>query len=130
MSESREVDITRWMPFHGLDFFEAVKPYPDYIVAGYLRAIWHYWHHARAEGLPNNQEMLRKICGVEKVEWKEAGAIIFDGDRFFFLGEDDKWHQKRAHAEYRDKFRLAQVNQNRVVKATAASIESRKKNHR
>ena len=60
MSESREVDITRWMPFHGLDFFEAVKPYPDYIVAGYLRAIWHYWHHTRAEGLPNNQEMLRR----------------------------------------------------------------------
>src|ERR1017187_7546239 len=88
-----------YMPFYGDDFFRAIKGHPASISLGYLKAIWHYWSHEHGKGLRDDSEYLRSVCELSKDEWESAQEIIFDNDHFFALGEDGKWHQKRAASE-------------------------------
>ncbi len=108
------------MPLYGADFFDAVRGQPDHIGLGYLKAIWYYWTHTHCEGLRDDQEFLRKVCEVERDDWAEAMAVIFDNDKFFTLDADGTWHQKRAAQEWAK----AKEKYQRKVKQTS---EARKK---
>jgi uncharacterized protein YdaU (DUF1376 family) len=88
------------MPLYGNDFFSAVEGQPDHIALGYMRALWRYWNHYHCKGLPDNNDLLRRICQIEKDDWFEAKGVIFDNDKFFILGEDLMWHQARADEEW------------------------------
>lgn len=110
------------MPFFGLEFFQAVEGYPDSVALGYMRAVWHYWHHEHCGGLPDDDDFLMRLCRIDRVEWVRAKSIIFG--RFFNL-ERGKWHQKRAreiHEKIQNQY-MARVNQTRA--ATAARMENR-----
>ena len=56
---------TSYLPLFGNDFFEAIAGYSDTVGLGYLRALWHYWSHTTCEGLPDDDEYLRRICCVD-----------------------------------------------------------------
>lgn len=85
-----------FIPFYGDDFFQAVEGLEDLIVVAYLRAIWHYWSHNHCAGLRDDQEFLRRLCRVDRSDWERVASVIFDNGKFFTMGEDGLWHQKRA----------------------------------
>ena len=90
-----------YMPFYGNDLIQATERLSDAAFRAYVKAIWNYWSDTHATGLPDNDRMLYQICGKPD-GWDEVKAEIFGGNGYFFLGEDEKWHQKRAgilHAE-------------------------------
>lgn len=90
-----------FIPLYGRDFFDAVDGHDDRVAMGYLRAIWNYWNVTKCEGLEDNSERLRKICRIDAEHWEKDREIIFDNEKFFTLGEDGKWHQKRAASEWK-----------------------------
>ena len=90
---------TAYLPFYGNDFFESVAGHPSNITAGYLRALWHYWNHTGCEGLPDDDDYLRRICCCDAVEWEQVRAVLFD-NRYLFRLEDGLWHQPRCRAEF------------------------------
>lgn len=69
---------------------------------GYLRALWHYWHQTHCTGLKDDSEFLRGVCEIDSTEWDAAFNVIFDGAQFFIIGDDEKWHQKRASMLYQE----------------------------
>ena len=88
-----------YLPFYGNDFFEAIAGYSDAVGLGYLRALWHYWSHTSCDGLPDDDDYLRRICGCERTEWARTKGIIFD-NRYHFKLEDGLWQQGRCKAEF------------------------------
>ena len=90
---------TSYLPFYGNDFFEAVAGYSNDITIGYLRAIWHYWNHTGCEGLPDEDEYLRRICACDIADWARIKGILFD-NRYNFRLENGLWHQSRCRHEY------------------------------
>ena len=90
---------TVYFPFFGNDFFEAVAGYPDAIAIGYLRALWHYWHHTGCDGLPDDEEYLRRVCACEESNWLKTKGILFD-NRYHFRLENGRWHQPRCREEF------------------------------
>lgn len=86
-------------PFYGNDFFQALEGYSDCVIVGYLRALWHYWHHCHCDGLPDDDEYLRRICHCETGNWVRTKGVIFDNDKFFRL-DSGKWHQGRCRDEH------------------------------
>jgi uncharacterized protein YdaU (DUF1376 family) len=88
-----------YLPLYGRDFFEAIAGCSDAVGMGYLRAIWHYWSHTGCEGLPDDDEYLRRVCGCERTEWASTKAIIFD-DRYHFRLENGAWQQLRCRREW------------------------------
>jgi len=90
---------TAHLPFYGNDFFQALEGYSDGVVIGYLRALWHYWHHCHCKGLPDDDEYLKRVCRSQDHNWARTKGIIFDGERFFRI-QDGAWHQPRCLREY------------------------------
>jgi len=88
-----------YFPFYGNDFFEAVAGYSDGIAIRYLRALWHYWNHTGCDGLPDDDEYLRRICACDLSDWVRTKGIIFD-NRYHFRLLDGIWHQPRCREEY------------------------------
>jgi hypothetical protein len=109
------------MPFYGNDFFQAVEGHSDHIALGYMRLVWHYWTHSHCKGLKNDSEFLRKIARIERDQWDEAYAIIFDNDKFFNLDTDELWQQNRAKEEW-DK---ALKRYNKACRDTSAATKAR-----
>lgn len=89
-----------YMPFYGNDFFQAIEGHSDSIGIAYQRCIWYYWHQTHCEGLKNDSEFLRRLCRCERPDWELMESVIFDNEKFFTLGEDGMWHQKRASQEW------------------------------
>jgi uncharacterized protein YdaU (DUF1376 family) len=89
-----------YMPMYWAEFWAAVDGQPDNIILGYERAMSHYWQHNHCAGLRDDSEFLRRLCRIEREDWEAAMAIIFDNDKFFTLGEDNLWHQKRCRQEW------------------------------
>lgn len=87
------------MPFYGNAFFGAMRGYSNDVVAGYIRCLWHYWHHTHVQGLSNEDDFLRRLCECDASAWVRTKGVIFDNNQFFVL-EGDKWHQKRCREEY------------------------------
>ena len=90
---------TAYLPLYGNDFFEAISGYPDAVGMGYLRAIWHYWNHTGCEGLPDDDDYLRRICCCDPGQWEEVRAVLFD-NRYHFRLIEGAWHQPRCRAEF------------------------------
>jgi uncharacterized protein YdaU (DUF1376 family) len=88
-----------YFPFYGNDFFEAIAGYPEAIGLGYLRALWHYWNHTSCDGLPDDDEYLRRICACDLSDWVRTKGIIFD-NRYNFRLENGLWQQGRCKAEF------------------------------
>ena len=110
-----------WLPFYGNDFFQAVEGYDDHTTMGYLRCLWHYWHHSHCAGLINDDDFLRRLCRCERENWLRTKGMIFDGDKLFKL-IDGKWHQKRASSEYTNSVELYEKR----LKASAAGVDARR----
>ena len=89
-----------YMRFYWNEFWSAVEGQSDQTIIAYLRAISHYYHHNHCVGLKDDSEFLRKLCRVDKAEWGEVCAIIFDNDRFFTQDANGLWQQKRAQEEW------------------------------
>ncbi len=90
---------TAYLPFYGNDYFAAVAGYPSSVVAGYLRALWHYWNHTGCRGLPDDDEYLQRMCCCSPAEWEYVRSVVFDNDYHFKL-EEGRWHQARCRAEF------------------------------
>lgn len=103
-----------WMPFYGQDFDRDTKGWDRSDRWSYWAAIWAYWCDA-CRGLPNDDDMLCKICECLSISssnaqavpgqrtsntWEKAKQLIF-GEKFT-LREDGRWHQKRAEELYKD----------------------------
>ncbi|MEY2408249.1 MAG: hypothetical protein QOF48_919 [Verrucomicrobiota bacterium] len=88
-----------YLPFYGNDFFEAIAGYPDGVGLGYLRALWHYWNHTGCDGLPDDDEYLRRVCCCDIADWARTKAIVFD-NRYLFRRENKVWHQPRCREEW------------------------------
>lgn len=99
-----------YFPFFGNEFFQAVEGYPDPIAMSYLHALWHYWHHCHCEGLPDQDDYLRRVCHCLIPDWARTKGILFDNDKFFRL-DGGKWHQGRAIEEHQ---RSIEVYRSRV----------------
>ena len=89
-----------YLPLYGNDFFEAIAGYPDAVGMGYLRALWHYWNHTGCDGLPDDDDYLRRVCCCERAEWARTKGLIFD-NRYHFRLEEGVWHQPRCREEWR-----------------------------
>lgn len=109
-----------YFPLYGNDFFEAIAGYPDTIGLGYLRALWHYWHHTSCEGLPDDDEYLQRVCGGKETEWVRTKGIIFDNRYHFKIGGDGLWHQERCRKEWEVSVALFEKRMKRTEAATAA----------
>lgn len=109
-----------YFPLYGNDFFEAIAGYSDTIGLGYLRALWHYWHHTSCEGLPDDDEYLRRVCCCDSSEWPRTRSIIFDNRYHFKLGSDGLWQQERCHKEWAVSMSLFEKRLQRTAAATAA----------
>jgi uncharacterized protein YdaU (DUF1376 family) len=84
------------MPFFGTAFFQAVQGYSDAVAMGYMRSLWHYYHHTHCQGLPDDDDYLRRICQCDPSLWVRTKGVIFDDQYFFCKNGDGKWHQKNA----------------------------------
>ena len=111
---------TAYFPLYGNDFFEAIAGYPDGIGLGYLRALWHYWHHTSCEGLPDDDEYLRRVCGGDATDWARTRGIVFDNKYHFKIGADGLWHQDRCRKEWDVSAALYEQRMKRTEAATAA----------
>jgi uncharacterized protein YdaU (DUF1376 family) len=111
-----------YFPLYGNDFFEAIAGYDDAVGMGYLRALWHYWHHTSCEGLPDDDEYLRRVCCVEGAHWARAKRIVFDNRYHFKLGEDGLWHQPRCKKEWDISTMLFEKKMKQTAAATAARM--------
>lgn len=89
-----------FIPFYGNDFLQACEGQPDFVIVGYFRAIWHFWHHSHCVGLKDDSEFLRRLCRIEKDHWSEAMEFIFDNEKQFTLNENGLWIQTRAVEEW------------------------------
>lgn len=105
-----------YLKFYGSDFFEAVNGYSDAVCAAYLRALWHYFKHLHCEGLPTDDDYLRRICRCDLANWAAVGGIVFG--RFFQL-IDGKWHQERCREEYLNAIEQYKRQVDRTAKARA-----------
>jgi uncharacterized protein YdaU (DUF1376 family) len=114
-----------YFPFYGNDFFEAIAGYPDAVGMGYLRALWHYWHHTACEGLPDDDEYLRRVCCVDSPQWPATRRIIFD-NRYHFKLEGGLWHQPRCRSEWDISLNLYEKKLKQTAAATAARLKSRR----
>ena len=63
-----------YLPFYGNDFFESIAGYPDGVGLGYLRALWHYWNLTNCEGLPDDDDYLRRVCCCDIADWGSTFA--------------------------------------------------------
>ncbi len=115
-----------WMPVYGNDFLQAVEGLPDAIAFGYFRLCWYYWHHNHCAGLKDDDEFLRKIARIERDEWPEAKATLFDNDKFFTNGADEFWHQKRCDEEWQK----AVKNYESTVERAKLGAKQRWKGHK
>ena len=88
-----------YLPLYGNDFFESIAGYPDAVGMGYLRGLWHYWNHTGCEGLPDDDEYLRRVCCCDPSDWARIKGILFD-NRYHFRLENGVWHQPRCRAEF------------------------------
>lgn len=95
----RKMKIDAYMPFYGNDFFAATDGFSEIAIVGYMRAVWHYWHHTHCEGIPNDDDYMRRICRCEMQNWSRVKGLLFSGSPFFYL-DGEKWHQARASLEY------------------------------
>lgn len=105
-----------YFPLFGNEFFQAVEGYSDSIALAYLHALWHYWHHCHCEGLPDDDDYLRRVCHCLVSDWVRTKGILFDNDKFFTL-EHGKWHQGRAIEEHK---RSVEIYVSRVKSAANA----------
>ena len=106
------------MPLYGNDLFSACEGYSDAVTLGYVRALWHYWHHAHCDGLPDDDDYLRRVCRCEAASWVRTKGIIFG--QFFKLA-GSKWHQTRA----RDEWTAALERRERFVEASKRGVQRR-----
>ena len=109
-----------YFPLYGNDFFEAIAGYPDTIGLGYLRALWHYWHHTGCEGLPDDDEYLRRICCVDSSQWPRTKGIIFDNKYHFKKSADGRWQQPRCKNEWIISLSLFEKKMKQTAAASAA----------
>jgi uncharacterized protein YdaU (DUF1376 family) len=110
-----------YLPLYGNDFFEAIAGYSDTVGLGYLRAIWHYWNHTGCEGLPDDDDYLRRICCCDDSHWANTKGIIFD-NRYHFKLENGVWHQPRCRVEWQNSMELYA----KKVRQTSAARLARK----
>ena len=113
-----------YLPLYGNDFFQAIAGYSDTVGLGYLRALWHYWHHTQCAGLPDDDEYLRRVCCCERTEWARTKGIIFD-NRYQFRLEEGLWHQPRCREEWR---KSAAIFENRSKRGATAAKARWKEN--
>jgi len=95
------MNVDTWMPYYGQDFEGAMKGYSAEVKWAYIAALWHYWHHTHALGLPDDNEYLRNVCEAPETSWARIMGIVFSARPMFYL-ESGKWHQDRARGEYKD----------------------------
>ncbi len=89
-----------YMPFYWDDFWQSVKGQGNDTIVAYQRCLWHYWKHTHCAGLENDDEFLRLLSEIEITKWVRTRGILFDSGKFFSMGEDGFFHQKRAAQEY------------------------------
>lgn len=114
---------TAYMPFFGRDFFADTDGMTDLLSQAFLRALWHYWSQTKCAGLQDDQVFLRKICRVEREDWEDVSATLFDNDRFFTIDESGLWHHeptRKSWSEVKEKY-------DKRMKQTAAANEARRK---
>ena len=109
-----------YLPLYGNDFFESIAGYPDAVGMGYLRALWHYWNHTSCEGLPDDDEYLRRVCGADASDWERTRSILFD-NRYHFRLVDGVWQQPRC----REEWRLAMLLYEKKLRQTEAASKAR-----
>ena len=112
-----------YLPLYGNDFFEAIAGYPDAVGMGYLRALWHYWNHTGCEGLPDDDDYMRRVCCCDPSDWARIKGILFD-NRYHFRLENGLWHQPRCREEWRSCCELYA----KKVKQTEAATRARTRN--
>jgi uncharacterized protein YdaU (DUF1376 family) len=93
-----------FMPYYGNDFEAATKGFGPEVKWAYLCALWHYWHHTHCQGLPNDDDMLRRICEVETASWARIRGSIFKAP--FFELQNGLWQQNRARDMYHESVRI------------------------
>ena len=114
---------TAYLPLYGNDVFEAIAGYSDAVGMGYLRSLWHYWNHTGCEGLPDDDEYLRRVCCCDASAWARTKGIIFD-NRYHFRLENGLWHQPRCREEWQASMELYA----KKLKQTEAATRARTRN--
>ena len=109
-----------------MEYWLAVEGESDGVQLSYLRAITHYWCNRHCKGLSNNSDQLRRICHRDPEDWPFIFPVVFDNDRFFTLGADGLWHQKRAAAEWE----IAAARYAKAVNAGSKRWRGKNKNER
>ena len=112
-----------YLPFYGNDFFQAMAGCTDDVAIRYLRAIWHYWSHTACDGLPDDDEYLRRVCDCQAGDWPRIKAIVFD-NRYHFRLEEGVWHQPRCREVWLEAVELYE----KKVKQTEAATRARTRN--
>ena len=83
--------LNQCMPFFGNEFFECVAGYSAEVSMSLLRAGWHFWAARHCDGLPDDDDYLRRVCRVAPGDWPAIKRIIFDNDKHFRM-IDGLWH--------------------------------------
>ena len=128
-------DPTKTLAFSGDEFFGATAGLDCQTQMSYLRAVWHYWRHTRASGLPDDDDYLRRVCGCEAQDWPRVKRLLFGAEPFFVL-DDGRWHQRQVKEQHDlvwDRYqrrveRAKQMTRQRMARANAAHGESKPAN--
>jgi uncharacterized protein YdaU (DUF1376 family) len=86
-----------WMPLYVADYLADTAHLSAAESGAYLHLIMHYWRHG---GLPNNDELLRRVSRMTRGEWRSSKTIL----AAFF---SDGWRHKRIELELTEAERLS-----------------------
>lgn len=87
-----------WMKFFVGDYLADTTHLTTVQHGAYLLLIMHYWRH---EGLPSDSEMLARITGLTRAEWRKCEPII----REFF---EKNWRHPRIDRDISEAFQSYQ----------------------
>jgi uncharacterized protein YdaU (DUF1376 family) len=88
----------QWIRFFFGDFFAAVQFYNVVVAGAYIRSLCYYWQVTNCQGIEDNTEDMKAMCGLSDKDWDAYGKTVFG--KLFTLDGQGLWQQKRAREEW------------------------------
>lgn len=111
------MDNDSWFPCYPTNLISSSSRLCPHDFGAYWRLLCDYYQHGP---LPDDDDALRNISGVEKADWaRTKGKLMVHP--FFYMNGDGKWHQKKADKVIQDRNELMSKKRAQTAAARAAN---------